>query len=1065
MTVRTTKHPDPLGARRQPRRTLPDAPRSGRSALPPWMLALLLASPATGQLSYVGVADGEFGPSVRPALQMPTDVAILPDGVVCVVDGVNDRVVRFRSDGTLLDVIARVGDAALQRPVGISADAAGRLWIADSGHGRVIVRAADGGLERIVVLPPAPDGRAPEPTDAAASEDGLGLWVADNDHHRILRLDLASGAWQSFGQRGEALGQWQYPFQLAVASNGDVAITDVVNGRGQLLERNGVPAALIGRFGLNPGQLYRPTGVAFDGESNAWVADSVTGAIQVFRRTGEVIDILRDADGGVMRFAGPLGLAFDADGRLYVTERDANRVLRLVIARRRTPAAPPTPAPPRRLTGQQARACTVCHFDWLPPFSEGRGSELMPRPSSTPQDPVVARSENCLSCHDGSVADSRRRVWLEHGHLTGVSPPESMQVPEGLPLLDGKLACRTCHSAHGPGASQSDISTAVLLRVPNLASELCMMCHVDKTRGPEFGTHPTGGMPWPVPRELIDAGAKVGPNPRELTCQVCHTPHGARHEHLLVMGTSSNQLCVTCHDQMRPGMFREGGPSEHPLSPPVDAEQLAAIHAMGTVVGPGDTLLCLSCHKLHHGHGKRFMLAAPLTDGQMCLACHSQRRDMLGTPHDLRTNFPGERNRLGMTVAEGGPCSACHLFHRYARLATPTSLDPSGECVTCHQQGQCGERKMLDALNHPGATCLQCHNPHEPRHGSFLRAAPQDLCRDCHSEQAMLAGGPHDFHLNPSAWPQAARESCGGCLACHRPHGTEATGLFRVAPAANAPQGDAACLACHWQSGWNAGGGHAALHPRSVAVARLPGELDLPFARSHDNAQLGCRTCHDPHGGLASAKPLLRAAADQGHELCLKCHSDMRAIMHTAHAPQRLERAGLAVSSCGPCHALHGDAATMAAGLRPATRLIGAAADWPDDYAGDAACLGCHSRQGRASVPAIATHPAVPMLALGDDDHVLPLFDRSGGADAQGRIACRTCHLPHGREPPAGVDPHAAGPNLRLQLRAFSPPNTCTTCHGADALRRYLYFHDPERRGPLARNAALLPVTAQGGTN
>src|SRR5262249_54000709 len=245
-------------------------------------------------------------------------------------------------------------------------------------------------------------------------------------------------------------------------------------------------------------------------------------------------------------------------------------------------------------------------------------------------------------------------------------------------------------------------------------------------------------------QKLIDAGAKVGPNPRELTCQVCHTPHGAAYDHLLVMGTTSNQLCVTCHEQMRPGMFREGGAAEHPLSPHVSAEQAAAVARLGTKLSPEGNLICLSCHKLHHGHGQRFMLADELTDGQMCLQCHEQRRELLGTPHDLRVSHPEERNRLGMTVADGGPCSACHLFHRFARETTPSPGDQAGQCTTCHQAGRCAGDKSLADVNHSSVRCTECHNPHEARFDKFLTARPETLCTTCHSDKALVAGGPHD---------------------------------------------------------------------------------------------------------------------------------------------------------------------------------------------------------------------------------------------------------------------------------------------------------------------------------
>ena len=63
---------------------------------------------------------------------------------------------------------------------------------------------------------------------------------------------------------------------------------------------------------------------------------------------------------------------------------------------------------------------------------------------------------------------------------------------------------------------------------------------------------------------------------------------------------------------------------------------------------------------------------------------------------------------------------------------------------------------------------------------------------------------------------------------------------------------------------------------------------------------------------------------------------------------------------------------------------------------------------------------------------------------------CRTCHTPHGRDVGPADTAERSAPERRamwLQLRDFETPNVCTTCHAADALRRFLYFHDPERRG------------------
>lgn len=994
------------------------------------------------------------------AMKMPTDVAVDLEGRVYVADGDHDRIVVFAPDGTFLESIKSVGEQRLLRPVGVATDADGRLYIADTGNGRVVIRSADGGLDR-TIAPDEPKGeRLADITDVAATPDGSVVWMVDNEDHHLIRVDADTDEQTVVGQPGESIGHLRYPFLISLATDGSAFVTDVINGRGQIFNADGRPAGAFGTYGVELGELYRPKGVVVDSADDIWVSDGVMDVVQVYRGTGGFVDVLRDASGDVMRFDVPMGLAVDGEF-LYVTERDGNRVQKVRTTRSEGRVSIRGRHRRNELTGKQARDCTICHLEWVEPLSKGRPTELMSVPEVIEDSPVASRATTCLSCHDGSVEDSRHRVWDEHGHRTGITPPKGMTVPDYLPLIDGKVACRTCHSAHTGGDFTGNLKTSVFLRVDNTSSQLCMTCHEAYTRGPRLGTHPTGGMPWPVPQVLVDAGAKLGTNPREITCQVCHTPHGSSHDHLLVMGVESNQLCISCHDQMRPGMFREGGASEHPLRPHVNAAQKAAIHQMNTRIGTNDTLICLSCHKLHHGYGERFMLARPLKDSQMCISCHEEKRPLFGTVHDLRTTAPDERNRLGMTPMTGGPCSSCHMFHRYARAPESHPLDPRGQCITCHQKGQCAGEKAIGKLNHPEVHCIRCHNPHETRFGEFLREPASTLCSDCHSEKATVLGGAHDLNMGSQEWPAASMNAGDACLACHRPHGTKETGLWRVAQCGDPSAPDAACRSCHSKNAWGSRGEMAAVHPQRIPSSTDTGALPVSVTPDHAAKLVGCQTCHNPHSGQRRNLLRLVSAKDEADSVCTQCHTNMQSICTTGHGDVSLAHAGLDPVACGPCHAVHAD--TSASGPPPG--LLSAKlekAGTPTNPANQI-CSSCHREGGPAPAPAIATHPDVPMFAALQGDKRagdLPLFGASGQLDPQGKIACKTCHTPHGRPMDAASVANMTPEErraMRSLVRPFLPPNVCTTCHGADALRRFLYFHDPDRRG------GAISLTAAGG--
>jgi len=329
------------------------------------------------------------------------------------------------------------------------------------------------------------------------------------------------------------------------------------------------------------------------------------------------------------------------------------------------------------------RECASCHVEWIESFDQPRAILLMEKPDK----PMRAESETCLSCHDGSMVDSRRRVWLEHGHQTDLIPPPGMRVPDDLPLEDGKIVCRTCHTAH---ISQNPVNldNPVFLRVLNDKSQLCMMCHPDNIpKENSHITHPLGDMPEPIPEVLIQAGARALPDERQVHCQVCHTPHGSKQDHLLVMGANNNNLCLTCHSEKRPGMWHGKQKIPHPDRPIITSEiQHQAIDNMGARHGDDNRLICLSCHRMHDGKSGKFMLAMSLEDSAFCIQCHPDQVDLMQTKHNPRIFAYGIENLEGVTIDQAGPCSACHMFHSIAQPPNPSEYDPQGICLSCHSR-------------------------------------------------------------------------------------------------------------------------------------------------------------------------------------------------------------------------------------------------------------------------------------------------------------------------------------------------------------------------------------------
>jgi len=264
-------------------------------------------------------------PADQP-LVMPTDVALDSNNRVYVADGVNDRIIRFTPQGAVDLIMTAPSGEKLNQPVGLAIDPNDQLWIADSGNHRVVVISPEGIHINSMDLPPAAHGEPPDPTDLAISSFGRRCYVVDNNNHRLLIRDNLTGNWTIMGQKGRALGQFDYPMMICIGIEQYIYLTETMGSRIQRISPTDRWSGLIGGWGVELGQLYRPKGIAADKDGRIFVSDSTLQVIQVFGPWGRVNGVLCDEQGRTLRFNHPMGMDFDSQGLLYVVELAANRV-------------------------------------------------------------------------------------------------------------------------------------------------------------------------------------------------------------------------------------------------------------------------------------------------------------------------------------------------------------------------------------------------------------------------------------------------------------------------------------------------------------------------------------------------------------------------------------------------------------------------------------------------------------------------------------------------------------------------------------------------------------------
>lgn len=285
------------------------------------------------------------------------------------------RAIKFLQDVTgrrpgVLQRLATGGEAPLfERPYGVAADGASRLYVADpvqrslwrldlaagtvtrvggSGAGTLArpccVAVTSGGLayvtdvegRRVVVFDRdgsyrfAFGGRDvfDRPAGLAVNEALRRVYVVDLDRQRVTVHDLETGRLLfDFGARGDRDGEFNRPSDVAVDSLGRVYVLDALNFRVQRFSPDGIYQDSFGSAGDSPGQFARPKGIALDSDLNTYVVDAAFGNFQIFDREFSLLLVVgqNGAEAGQMQL--PAGIALGCDGSIYVADGLNDRIL------------------------------------------------------------------------------------------------------------------------------------------------------------------------------------------------------------------------------------------------------------------------------------------------------------------------------------------------------------------------------------------------------------------------------------------------------------------------------------------------------------------------------------------------------------------------------------------------------------------------------------------------------------------------------------------------------------------------------------------------------------------
>ncbi len=199
-----------------------------------------------------------------------------------------------------------------------------------------------------------------------------------------------------------------------------------------------------------------------------------------------------------------------------------------------------------------------------------------------------------------------------------------------------------------------------------------------------------------------------------IICETCHASHGSVNEYSLVLPSSetdiaSSTLCEACHTDS-PSLATEQALKRH--SHPVNATlpDDAALPDMwdngeSPRLGKDKSVNCRACHSPHNGIKNNHLLVSKDSGDGLCVTCHSSKKHIYKSKHDIARYYPDNKNIAGEKASEKGTCRACHFMHRgsgpkmWAREMTTPGM--AQICGSCHAEGKIAKDALTGKFSHP----------------------------------------------------------------------------------------------------------------------------------------------------------------------------------------------------------------------------------------------------------------------------------------------------------------------------------------------------------------------------
>lgn len=246
--------------------------------------------------------------------------------------------------------------SSFNKPFSVAADASGNIFVADAGNNVIRKIAADGTVSTFAGtgVAGADDGTTQatfnSPLGVAADRAG-NVYVADYGNDLIRKITADGTVSTIAGKQGvfgmvdgqDTTARFNLPESVAVDATGNIYVADNGNNAIRKITPTGLVSTLAGNgtAGKSEGSgktasFNSPFGIAVDGGGNVYVADAGNNKIRKIIPDGTVstfagsgIKGAGNGTGANASFNTPAGLAVDALGNIYVSDENNNLIRKI----------------------------------------------------------------------------------------------------------------------------------------------------------------------------------------------------------------------------------------------------------------------------------------------------------------------------------------------------------------------------------------------------------------------------------------------------------------------------------------------------------------------------------------------------------------------------------------------------------------------------------------------------------------------------------------------------------------------------------------------------------------